>query len=71
MNLDFDYLVVYVVFEIDYDGFEGYGFMFIIGCGNEICCVVIDVMCYFVVGLDFDWICEDMGCFWWYVMLDS
>lgn len=70
MNLDLDYLVVYVILEMD-GLYQGYGLIFIIGCGNEICIVVIEVLWFLVVGLDLGWVVQDMGCFWWYMISDS
>lgn len=50
MNFDLDYFVVYVILEINYlDKVEGYGFIFMIGRGNEICVKVIEVFFYLVI----------------------
>ena len=71
MNPDPDYSAAYVVLETDHDGLEGHGLTFTIGRGNEICCAAIDAMRHLVVGLDLDWIREDMGRFWRHVTSDS
>ncbi|MDR8788491.1 L-fuconate dehydratase [Burkholderia multivorans] len=71
MNPDPDYSAAYVVLETDRDGLEGHGLTFTIGRGNEICCAAIAAMRHLVVGLDLDWIREDMGRFWRHVTSDS
>jgi L-fuconate dehydratase len=71
MNPDPDYSAAYVVLETDVPGLEGHGLTFTIGRGNEICCAAIRAMAHLVVGLDLDWIAEDMGRFWRHVTSDS
>ena len=71
MNPDPDYSAAYVVLETDQPGLEGHGLTFTIGRGNEICCAAIRAMEHLVVGLDLDWIAEDMGRFWRHVTSDS
>jgi len=71
MNADPDYSAAYVVLETDRPGLEGHGLTFTIGRGNEICCAAIEAMRHLVVGLDLDWIAEDMGRFWRHVTSDS
>ncbi|WP_126240159.1 L-fuconate dehydratase [Burkholderia gladioli] len=71
MNPDPDYSAAYVVLETDREGLEGHGLTFTIGRGNEICCAAIEAMRHLVVGLDLDWIREDMGRFWRHVTSDS
>ncbi|MGC1486429.1 MAG: L-fuconate dehydratase [Albidovulum sp.] len=70
MNPDPDYSAAYVVLETDGDH-EGHGFTFTIGRGNEICCAAINAMRHLVVGLEMDWVAEDMGRFWRHVTSDS
>ena len=70
MNPDPDYSAAYVVLETDHDGPKVTA-TFTIGRGNEICCAAIDAMRHLVVGLDLDWIREDMGRFWRHVTSDS
>jgi len=71
MNPDPDYSAAYVVLETDQPGLEGHGLTFTIGRGNEICCAAIEAMRHLVVGLDLQWVAEDMGRFWRYVTSDS
>src|SRR5450830_1726047 len=71
MNPDPDYSAAYVILETDKPGLEGHGLTFTIGRGNEICCAAIQAMEHLVVGLDLDWVSEDMGRFWRYITSDS
>ena len=71
MNPDPDYSAAYVVLETDQPGLEGHGLTFTIGRGNEVCCAAIEAMRHLVVGLELDWIAEDMGRFWRHVTSDS
>ncbi len=71
MNPDPDYSAAYVILGTDQAGLEGHGLTFTIGRGNEICCAAIEAMRHLVVGLDLDWIREDMGRFWRHVTSDS
>ncbi|SEC17610.1 L-fuconate dehydratase [Nitratireductor aquibiodomus] len=70
MNPDPDYSAAYVILETDGDH-EGHGLTFTIGRGNEICCAAIEAMRHLVVGLDMNWVAEDMGRFWRHVTSDS
>jgi L-fuconate dehydratase len=71
MNPDPDYSAAYVILETDQPGLEGHGLTFTIGRGNEICCAAIEAMRHLVVGLDMDWVAEDMGRFWRFITSDS
>jgi L-fuconate dehydratase len=71
MNPDPDYSAAYVILETDQPGVEGHGLTFTIGRGNEICCAAIEAMRHLVIGLDMDWVAEDMGRFWRYITSDS
>src|SRR3954453_7907013 len=71
MNPDPDYSAAYVVLETDVAGLEGHGLTFTIGRGNDIVCAAIQAMQHLVIGLDLDWIAEDMGRFWRHVTSDS
>jgi L-fuconate dehydratase len=71
MNPDPDYSAAYVILETDQPGLEGHGLTFTIGRGNEICCAAIEAMRHLVIGLDMDWVAEDMGRFWRYITSDS
>lgn len=70
MNPDPDYSAAYVVLETK-TGLEGHGLTFTIGRGNEICVAAIEALSALVVGLELDWIKEDMGRFWRHVTGDS
>lgn len=71
MNPDPDYSAAYVILETDRPGLEGHGLTFTIGRGNQICCAAIEAMRHLVVGLDMDWVAEDMGRFWRHITSDS
>jgi L-fuconate dehydratase len=71
MNPDPDYSAAYVILETDQASLEGHGLTFTIGRGNEICCAAIEAMRHLVVGLDMEWVTEDMGRFWRYITSDS
>jgi L-fuconate dehydratase len=62
INTDPDYSAAYVVLETD-DGHCGYGLIFTIGRGNDICCRAVEAMSHLVVGRDFDEITANLGCF--------
>ncbi|GAB4090962.1 L-fuconate dehydratase [Hydrogenophaga soli] len=71
MNPDPDYSAAYVVLETDDPTLQGHGLTFTIGRGNEVCCAAIEAMRHLVVGLDMDWVVEDMGRFWRFITSDS
>lgn len=71
MNADPNYSAAYVILETDRKGLAGHGLTFTIGRGNEICCAAIEALRPLVIGLDLDWIREDMGRFWRHVTSDS
>ncbi|MDU9005619.1 L-fuconate dehydratase [Sedimentitalea todarodis] len=70
MNPDPDYSAAYVVLETD-GQHRGHGLTFTIGRGNEICITAIKAMRHLLIGLEMDWIREDMGRFWRHVTGDS
>lgn len=70
MNPDPDYSAAYVVLETD-GTHEGHGLTFTIGRGNDICVTAIQAMEHLLVGVDLDYIREDMGRFWRHVTGDS
>ncbi len=70
MNPDPDYSAAYAVVHTDGDH-EGHGLTFTIGRGNEICVCAIEALAPRLVGLDLEWIGEDMGRFWRHVTGDS
>ncbi|MEP2531452.1 L-fuconate dehydratase [Shimia sp.] len=70
MNPDPDYSAAYVILETDGDH-EGHGLTFTIGRGTEICVAAIEAMRHLLVGVDLDWVRQDMGRFWRHVTGDS
>lgn len=70
MNPDPDYSAAYVVLETN-GAHQGHGLTFTIGRGTEICVAAIEAMRHLVVGLELDWMREDMGRFWRHVTGDS
>ncbi|MGC5011119.1 enolase C-terminal domain-like protein [Streptosporangium sp. DT93] len=66
MNPDPDYSAAYVVLSTD-DGFEGHGFAFTIGRGNEVQTAAIRVLEPYVLGRD----AENMGTLWKDMVHDS
>lgn len=70
MNPDPDYSAAYVILETDGE-LQGHGLTFTIGRGNEICIAAEKALAPLVVGLDLDWIAEDMGRFWYHMTGDS
>ena len=70
MNPDPDYSAAYVVLETE-GAYEGHGLTFTIGRGNEICVAAIHALRDHLVGLDLEWIKEDMGRFWRHMTSDS
>lgn len=70
MNPDPDYSAAYVVLETD-GAHRGHGLTFTIGRGNEICVAALDALGALVVGLELDWITDDMGRFWRHITGDS
>ncbi|MEL6522922.1 MAG: L-fuconate dehydratase [Pseudomonadota bacterium] len=70
MNPDPDYSAAYVILETD-GPHSGHGLTFTIGRGNEICVAAIEALRDLVVGLELDWITQDMGRFWRHITGDS
>ena len=70
MNPDPDYSCAYVVLETD-GAHEGYGLTFTIGRGTDLCVAAIETLSSLVVGLELDWITDDMGRFWRHITNDS
>ena len=70
MNPDPDYSCAYLVLETD-GAHEGYGLTFTIGRGTELCVAAIEPLSNLVIGLDLDWITDDMGRFWRHITGDS
>jgi len=70
MNEAPDYSAAYVVLETDTD-FEGHGFTFTIGRGNELCVAAIEALAPLVVGRTLESFTPAMGAFWRHVTGDS
>ena len=70
MNPDPDYSAAYVVLKTDSE-YEGHGLTFTIGRGNDICVAAISAMKHLLIGIELDWIREDMGRFWRHITGDS
>ena len=70
MNPDPDYSAAYVVIETDSEH-EGYGLIFTIGRGNEICCQALEAMRHLIVGRRLTDIQADMGRFYDELRSDS
>ncbi|MFB9894292.1 L-fuconate dehydratase [Planobispora takensis] len=66
MNPDPDYSAAYLVLRTD-DGFEGHGFAFTIGRGNEVQTAAIKALEPYVIGRDV----EDLGALWRDMVHDS
>lgn len=62
INKDPDYSAAYVTLETS-DGSRGYGLIFTIGRGNDICCLAVEAMRHLVVGRDLDQITSNLGRF--------
>ncbi|WP_133407187.1 L-fuconate dehydratase [Parashewanella tropica] len=70
INKDPDYSAAYVVLETE-QGDKGYGLVFTIGRGNDLCCKAIQAMEHLVVGYDFDEIIANIGQFYDELRSDS
>ncbi len=63
VNKDPDYSAAYLVLETE-QGDKGYGLIFTIGRGNDICCKAIECMKHLVIGQDLSEIKADVGSFY-------
>ena len=70
MNPDPDYSAAYVILETD-GAHQGHGLTFTIGRGTEICVSAIEALRHLLIGLELDWVREDMGRFWRHITGDS
>ncbi|RLV61091.1 L-fuconate dehydratase [Parashewanella curva] len=70
VNKDPDYSAAYVVLETE-QGDKGYGLVFTIGRGNDLCCQAIQAMEHLVVGYDFDDIIANISKFYDELRSDS
>jgi L-fuconate dehydratase len=72
MNPDPDYSAAYVVITTDAeDGFEGHGFAFTIGRGNDVQAAAIRLLESYVVGRRLDETLADLGTMWKHMVHDS
>lgn len=62
-NKDPDYSAAYLSIKTEQGG-EGYGLIFTIGRGNDICCKAIEALEHLVIGKDFDWIRDNIAEFY-------
>lgn len=70
INKDPDYSAAYVVLTTE-QGNKGYGLIFTIGRGNDICCKAIESMKHLVIGHDLNGIKRDMHGFYEQLRSDS
>jgi len=70
VNKDPDYSAAYICIETE-QGDVGYGLIFTIGRGNEICCATVESMRHLVIGVDFDDITADISTFYRDLKSDS
>jgi L-fuconate dehydratase len=69
-NKDPDYSAAYLCLETE-KGNEGFGLVFTIGRGNDICCVAIEALKHLVIGKDFNNITKDINNFYDSLRSDS
>ena len=70
LNKNPDYSAAYLIIESE-NGDKGYGLIFTIGRGNDICCMAVESMRHLVVGYDLDDIISNMGEFYEQLRSDS
>ena len=70
INKDPDYSAAYVSLETE-QGNKGYGLVFTIGRGNDICCVAIEALKHLVIGKDLNDITKDINHFYDCLRSDS
>jgi L-fuconate dehydratase len=71
MNPDPDYSAAYLIIRTNEDGLEGHGLTFTIGCGNDVCCAMIESLASALVGKTLASITDDMAGFWYQITGDS
>lgn len=69
-NKDPDYSAAYICLETE-QGESGYGLIFTIGRGNDICCATVESMRHLVIGVDLEDIKANVGKFHDYLRSDS
>ena len=60
INKDPDYSAAYLCLETE-QGNKGYGLVFTIGRGNDICCVAIEALKHMIIGKDFNDITKNIN----------
>ena len=70
MNPDPDYSAAYTILETEH-GDAGYGHIFTIGRGTDLCCAAIEAMSHLVLGVDLEDIRKDPGGFYNRLRSDS
>ncbi|MEP1446206.1 MAG: L-fuconate dehydratase [Paraglaciecola sp.] len=70
INKDPDYSAAYLCLETE-QGNKGYGLVFTIGRGNDICCVAIEALKHMVIGKDLNDITKDINHFYDCLRSDS
>jgi len=70
INKDPDYSAAYIVVETE-QGNTGYGLIFTIGRGNDICCAAVESMRHLVIGSDLEDISANIGNFYNNLRSDS
>lgn len=70
MNPDPDYSAAYVIIETE-QGDTGYGHIFTIGRGNDLCCAAIEAMQHLLLGTDLEAVKRDPSAFYDHLKSDS
>ena len=70
VNIDPDYSAAYIVLETE-QGDRGFGLIFTVGRGNNLCCRAVEDMRHLVLGLEFDEIRADIAAFYDRLRSDS
>ena len=63
MNPDPDYSAAYVILETENKLLQGHSFAFTLGRGNDLCCEAIQALQHIVLGLDIEWIKDNLSSF--------
>ena len=63
MNPDPDYSAAYVILETENKLLRGHSFAFTLGRGNDLCCEAIQALQHIVLGLDIEWIKDNLSSF--------
>ena len=63
MNPDPDYSAAYVILETENKLLRGHSFAFTLGRGNDLCCEAIQALQHIVLGLDIEWIKNNLASF--------